>query len=172
MTGIDRPPGPTAARQRSGAGPAPATLLRAAEEVSALAPDLGWSEASGLVEALLDGVAHVLADAATDRDRPRPQPLVVGAIGGTDRLPDHAGCRAAAGRLRALSGELLPHPAPWVAEAATVMTELGDLLDRVADRTRSGALTRADKGVVLRRLHGLHRRWRAALPEPGAQDVR
>ncbi|KUG53660.1 hypothetical protein AVL62_02465 [Serinicoccus chungangensis] len=172
MTGIDRPPGPTAARPPSGAVSRPAALLRAAEEVSLLAPDLGWSEASGLVEALLDGVAHVLADAATGLDRPRPQPLVVGAIGGADRVPDHAGCRAAAGRLRALAGEVLPHPAPWVTEAAGVMTELGDLLDRVADRTRSGTLTRADKGVVLRRLHGLHRRWRAVLPGPGGQDVR
>ena len=176
MTGTDRPPGPAAPGMRATDRPAapapPPTLLRAADEVAGLAPDLGWSEASGLVEGLLDGLAHVLADAATDRDQPRPQPLVVGAIGGTDRTPDHASCRATAGRLRVLAVELARHPAPWAGEASGVMTDLGDLLDQVADRTRRGALTRADKGVVLRRLHGLHRRLREVLPTHPGQDVR
>lgn len=172
MTGSIRPSGPTEAGPRAGDETGAATLLSAAQEVGGLAPDLGWSEASGLTEALLDGIAHVLADAADGRAEPRPQPLVVGAIGAADRLPDHAGCRAAAGRLRALARPLDAHPTGWASDTASVMTELGDLLDRVADRTRRGALSRADKSVVLRRLHSLQRRLREALPAHTGQDVR
>lgn len=172
MTGSIRPSGPTEAGLRTGEDTGSVALVRAAHEVAGLAPDLGWSEASGLVDALLDGIAHVLADAADGRAEPRPQPVVVGAIGAPDRLPDHAGCRAAAGRLRSLARSLETHPARWAGDTASIMTDLGDLLDRVADRTRSGALSRADKGVVLRRLHSLGRRLREALPAHPGQDVR
>ena len=144
----------------------PGRLLRAAEEISGLAPDLGWAEASGLTEGVLDAVSHLLADAASGRDTPRPQPLVVGAIGATDRLPDHAGCRAAAARLRAHTPALGDHPVAWVATAAGVLDEVAALLDQVADRTRRGVLGPGDKGVVLRRLHRCQRRLRAALPAP------
>lgn len=136
-------------------------LLRAVEEVSSLAPDLGWSEASGVAEAVLDGVAHRLADAATAREEPTPLPLVVGAIGGPDRLPDHASCRAAAARLRTLAPLLEQRHTSWERRAGSVMADLGDLLDRIADRTRSGSLTFSDKGVALRRLHALQRSLRA-----------
>lgn len=137
-----------------------AALLHAVDELAGLAPDLGWSEASGVTEALLDGLAHRLADAATDREEPRPLPLVVGAIGEPDRPPDHASCRAASARLRALSPLLTADPRPWASEGGTIMVELGDLLDHLAERTRRAALTGSDKGVVLRRLHALQRRLR------------
>ncbi|ANS78398.1 hypothetical protein SGUI_1002 [Serinicoccus hydrothermalis] len=149
----------------------PSALLRAAEEISGLAPDLGWAEASGMAEGLLDSVSHLLADAASGRDAPRPQPLVVGAIGGADRTPDHAGCRAAAARLRAHAPTLADHPRPWVATAAGVLDDLADLLDQVADRTRRGALGRSDKGVVLRRLHRSQQRLRDTLPPEDPQAV-
>lgn len=138
----------------------PEALLRGVEELVELAPDLGWSEASGVAEALLDGLAHRMADASTDRQEPRELPLVVGAIGGPDRVPDHAACRATSARLRALAPLLSDDPRPWVRQGATVMVELGDLLDQLAERTRREALTVPDKGVVLRRLHALQRRLR------------
>ena len=84
--------------------------------------------------------------------------------GATDQTVtvDHASCRAAAARLRALS-PVLAQAAPeraWAGAAGQVMGDLAGLLDRLADLSRTRPLTAADKGVVLRRLHGLARRLR------------
>lgn len=143
---------------RTGAAPA----LRAVEDLQAVAPDLGWAEANALVDALVDALAHRLVDVAADRDEPTPLPPVVGAIGGADGPVDHASCRAAAARLRALS-PVLAQAAPewaWAGAAGQVMGDLAGLLDRLADLSRTRPLTAADKGVVLRRLHGLARQLR------------
>lgn len=137
-------------------------VLRAADDLTALAPDLGWAEATGLADALVDALAHRCVDLAAGRGQPGPLPLVVGAIGGTDAAVDHASCRASAARLRALAPVVAASPdAPsWAGVTASVMTDLADLLDQVADRSRRGRLTLVDKGVTLRRLHGLHRQLR------------
>ena len=159
-----RPPGPgprpgDVALQPDGA--AAAAALLAADELTALAPDLGWAEASGLADGLIDALAHRCVDVAAGRLEPTPLPLVVGAIGGPDGPVDHASCRAAAARLRAAARvPALASHLPWAAGAAQGMTELAELLDHVADRSRSRPLTLADKGVVLRRLHALHRQLR------------
>ncbi|WP_151524301.1 hypothetical protein [Serinicoccus kebangsaanensis] len=172
MTGIRGPAGDARGPATASGERDAAALLRGAEEVSGLAPDLGWSEASGLTEGLLDALAHLLADIASGRSAPRPQPVVVGAIGGADRAPDHAGCRAAAARLRAHAPVVSRRAHPCAAGAAAVMTDLADLLDQVADRSRRGALGGSDKGVVLRRLHRLHARVRDTLTGAGDQAVR
>lgn len=152
-------------RPYPGGMPSPAATaaasLRAAEELTALAPGLGWAEATGLADALVDALAHRLVDLAAGRAEPTPLPLVVGAIGGPDDPVDHASCRAAAARLRA--GARLPAAhgeVAWAPEVAEVMTELAELLDHLADLSRRRTPTRADKGVVLRRLHRLHGRLR------------
>lgn len=139
-------------------------LLRAADELTALAPDLGWAEATGLTDALVDALAHRCVDLAADREEPSPLPVVVGAIGGADSPVDHASCRAAAARLRAVApvvqaGSAAGGPA-WAVGTVTVLTDLADLLDHVAGRSRRRPLTLVDKGVVLRRLHGMHRQLR------------
>lgn len=137
-------------------------VLRAADDLTSLAPDLGWAEATGLADALVDALAHRCVDLAAGREQPGPLPLVVGAIGGADAAVDHASCRAAAARLRTLAPVVtaVADAPPWAGATASVMTDLADLLDRVADRSRRGRLTLVDKGVTLRRLHDLHRQLR------------
>lgn len=138
-----------------------AASLRAAEELTSLTPTLGWSEATGMADALVDALAQRLVDLAAGQEEPTPLALVAGAIGGPDTAVDHASCRAAAAGLRV--GARLPaaHPElPWATGVAEVMTELADLLDHLADLARRRTPTRADKGVVLRRLHALHGRLR------------
>ncbi|WP_134772698.1 hypothetical protein [Ornithinimicrobium flavum] len=138
-----------------------AAALHAADDLTALAPELGWAEATGLADALIDTLAHRLVDLAAGRHEPTTLPAVVGAIGGTDGEPDHASCRAAAARLRALAPLVRQQDGlGWAAPTADVMTSLADLLDQVAERSRRRPLTLTDKGVVLRRLHGLHRQLR------------
>lgn len=139
---------------------APAAL-QAADDLTALAPELGWAEATGLADALVDTLAHRCVDVAAGREVPTVLPAVVGAIGGADAGVDHASCRAAAARLRAVAPTVAASAElAWAPGTAEVMTELADLLDGVADRARRRPLTLTDKGVVLRRLHALHRRLR------------
>lgn len=139
-------------------------VLRAADDLTSLAPDLGWTEATGLTDALVDALAHRCVDLAADREEPTTLPLVVGAIGGADGPVDHASCRAAAARLRALvpvvEARVASDGPAWGAGTAAVMADLADLLDQVAGRSRQRTLTRVDKGVTLRRLHGMHRQLR------------
>lgn len=149
--------------RRTGVGaPGSTVAWRAARELEALAPDLGWPEATGLVDGLVDGLAHRCVDVAAGRDEPTPLPLVVGAIGGPDRAVDHASCRAAAARLRATAAGLRQAGADraWALSAAAAATELAELLDHVADRARAGGLRPTEKGVVLRRLHAVQRQLR------------
>ncbi|GGK67316.1 hypothetical protein [Ornithinimicrobium pekingense] len=152
-------PGPGA---RSPARPAPprGEVLRAVDDLQGAAADLGWAEATGLADGLVDALSHLLVDLADGSSSPTPQPLVVGAIGGPARPVDHASCRAAAAALRRVAPVLDAGP-PWGAEAARVALELADLFDRVADDGRSGRVPPGHKGVVLRRLHGLQRRLQA-----------
>lgn len=153
--------GAPAARLDPAAGQvAVARALRAADELSALSPDLGWAEATGLADALVEALAHRCTDVAAGREEPGPLPLVLGAIGGPDGLVDHASCRAAAARLRASRSVLGGSELVWAQSGAEVAGSFADLLDQLADRARSRPLTRADKAVVLRRLHGLHRQLR------------
>lgn len=150
----------TSRTRESAAGPE--VVLRAVEELHALAPDLGWAEASGLADALVDGLAQRCVDVAAGRAEPSTLPHVVGAIGGPDRPLDHASCRAAAARLRALAPALSegPDPTAWAVETGAVMVDLADLLERLAHLARTRSLGAADKGVTLRRLHALQRRLR------------
>jgi hypothetical protein len=138
-----------------------AAALQAADDLTALAPELGWAEATGLTDALIDTLAHRCVDLAAGRPEPTTLPAVLGAIGGADAAPDHASCRAAAARLRALAPAVGQHDGlAWTAPTADVMLGLADLLDHVAERSRRRPLTLTDKGVVLRRLHALHRQLR------------
>ncbi|WP_161600196.1 hypothetical protein [Serinicoccus marinus] len=144
----------------------PGRLLRAAEEISGLAPDLGWAEASGLTEGVLDAVSHLLADAASGRDTPRPS-----RSSSAPSVPPTASRTTPAAGLPRHGSE--PTPPPWATTRspgspprAGVLDEVAALLDQVADRTRRGVLGPGDKGVVLRRLHRCQRRLRAALPAP------
>lgn len=143
--------------------PGSVAAWRAARELEGLTPDLGWAEATGLVDALVDGLTHRCVDLAAGRDEPTALPLVAGALGGPDVPVDHASCRAAAARLRAASATLRGEGAgrSWAVGAAEVAEDLAELLDHVADRTRTGRLRPADKGVVLRRLHAAQRLLRA-----------
>lgn len=134
--------------------------LLAADELQSMAPDLGWSEASSVAQGVLDVLAHRLVDLADDRPEPTVLPLVVGAIGGADQPLDHASCRAAAARLRSQAALLLTSAHGWAQTSGTVMVDLADLLDLAADRSRTRVLTRADKGVLLRRLHAMQRALR------------
>lgn len=139
--------------------PGSTALWRAAQELEALAPDLGWPEATGLVDGLVDGLAHRCTDLASGRTEPTALPLVVGAIGGPERPTDHASCRAAAARLRVVAATLRGSAGDlgWGVRAADAAAELAELLDHVADRARTTGLRTGDKGVVLRRLHAVQR---------------
>ena len=164
---MTRPPRHVDALPAQGARAATARLLQAVDEVAGLTPDLGWGEATTVVEALLDQLAHRLADAASGQEQPTELPLVVGAIGGADHTPDHASCRAVAARLRATAPLLTARHTGWERQAGETMVQLGDLLDQVADRTRRDRIRASDKGVVLRRLHVMQRALRAG-QVPGA----
>lgn len=158
---MDRPePGPGT---RAAARPAPSRgdVLRAVDDLQGAAADLGWPEATGLADALVDALSHLLVDLADGTSSPSPQPLVVGAIGGPDRTVDHASCRAAAATLRRVAPVLAGGGPAWAATAAVVAGELAELFDQVADRGRTGRVPPSHKGVVLRRLHELQRRLQA-----------
>lgn len=148
---------------RSPARPALARseVLGAVDDLQGAAADLGWPEATGLADALVDALSHLLVDLADGASTPGPRPLVVGAIGGPDRPVDHASCRAAAATLRRVAPVLLGGRPAWSAAAGDVALDLAALLDQVADRGRSRRLTTSSKGVVLRRLHALQRRLQA-----------
>lgn len=164
-------------------------VARAVEDVQGACPDLGWDEATSLVHLLVDGLAHrlvQLVDAGVDGYAATPpagsaatspggyaaapaanahEPAAsagssVRRSAAADHQADHASCRAAAATLRRTAPtftDALGQPGDQ--EAADVATELADLLDRVADLTRTRRLTPSDKGVVLRRLHTLQRRF-------------
>lgn len=158
---MDRPaPGP-GTRAPAPASPSPAHVLRSVEDLQGAMPDLGWPEATGLVDGLVDALAHLLVDLASGADRPTPQPLVVGAIGGAQRPLDHASCRAGAAALRRAAPVLLAGGRPWAPAGGEVALELADLLDRTAGAARAGRVPPGAKGVVLRRLHALARRLQA-----------
>lgn len=139
------------------AGAGRVTTLLAVEELQAAAADLGWPEATGLCDGLVDALAHLLVDVADGAPRPSPRPTVLGAIGGPARPVDHASCRAAAAALRRAAPAFADGPA-WADGAGAVCADLASLLDQVADLDRGGRLTLAHKGVVLRRMHVLQRR--------------
>lgn len=139
--------------------PGSVAAWRAARELETLAPDLGWAEATGLMDGLVDVLTHRLVDLAAGRSESTPLPLVAGAIGGPDHPADHASCRAAAARLRAAADTLRQDGGDrgWALDAARTAADLAELLDHVADRTRTGSLRASDKSVVLRRLHAAQR---------------
>jgi hypothetical protein len=153
-------PGP---HTRVPARPAPSRrdVLRALDDLQGAGADLGWAEATGLADGLVDTLSHLLVDLADGAAIPSPQPLVVGAIGGEARQVDHASCRAAAATLRRVAPVLVDGGPRWAEEAGQVAIQLADLFDQVADRGRSGAVPPSLKGVVLRRLHALGRRLQA-----------
>jgi hypothetical protein len=148
-----RSPAPTAASRGD--------LLRAVEDLQGAAADLGWPEATGLADGLVDALSHLLVDLADGAPSPSPQPAVVGAIGGPPRPVDHASCRAAAATLRRAALVLLGSGHRWAAEGGEVALALAGLLDQVAEHGRTGRVSPAHKGVVLRRLHHLQRRLQA-----------
>lgn len=139
----------------------PTAVLLAVEDLQDATADLGWPEATGLCDGLVDALAHLLVDLADGSELPSPRPTVVGAIGGPTRPLDHASCRAAAAALRRVAPTFGAAGPPWAEGAGQVCTDLADLVDRVADLGRSGRLTPSSKGVVLRRLHALQRRLQA-----------
>ncbi|MFK5633014.1 hypothetical protein [Ornithinimicrobium sp. LYQ103] len=150
------PPSPT----RPTDAPLAAPLL-AVEDLQGSAADLGWPEVTGLADALVDALSHLLVDLAEGAKLPTPRPHVVGAIGGPARPVDHASCRAAAASLRRVAPLLLDGDPAWAPPAGAVAVDLADLVDHTADLARSGRLATAHKGVVLRRLHALQRRLQA-----------
>lgn len=144
-----------------GAGPVgPAVVAAAVEDLQGQAPDLGWPEASSLTDALVDALAHLLVDLGAGAATPTPRPAVIGALGGSPGPVDAASCRATAASLRR-SGSLLRRSATaqvgWPGPAGDVALDLADLLEQVADQSRTGRLGLAHKGPVVRRLHRLHR---------------
>ncbi len=158
---MDRPaPGP-GTRPRAPSPLPRAQVLRSVDDLQGAAPDLGWPEATGLVDGLVDALAHLLVDVADGAARPGRQPLVVGAIGGPERPLDHASCRAAAATLRRVAPVLLDGGPSWAAAGADVALELADLLDRTADHARAARVPPGAKSVLLRRLHALQRRLQA-----------
>ncbi len=135
--------------------------LAALDDLHDAAADLGWDEATGLVDALVDHLAHLLVDLADGATTPTRRPVVVGAIGGPARPVDHASCRTAAAALRRVERVLRAGAPGWAPAAGDVALDLSELLDQVADRHRTGRLTPSDKSVVLRRVNVLARRLRA-----------
>lgn len=147
---------------RAAVGPSRArAALSALDDLQGAAADLGWDEATGLVDSVVDDLAHLLVDLADGATAPTARPVVVGAIGGPARPVDHASCRSAAASLRRVSTVLRDGGTPWAPEAGAVALDLSELLDQLADRHRSGRLAPSHKSVVLRRIHALQRRLRA-----------
>ncbi|WP_122262304.1 hypothetical protein [Ornithinimicrobium cerasi] len=166
------PRGPVEARQESGGRGAGereevdrqvglAVSLALVEDLQGTGADLGWPEATVLVDALVDVICHLLVDLGSGRPVPTPRPAVVGAIGGTVGRLDHASCRAATPALRRAGSALLGDARGWAVAAGEVALDLADLLARCAERDRAGRLRPGDKSVVLRELHGLQRRLHA-----------
>lgn len=142
--------------------PGSVAAWRAVKDLEMLAPDLGWPEATALVDAVIEGLTHRLVDVAAGRAEPSTLPLTAPPVGGHEGPADHASCRAAAARLRAARPVLLEDAEhrPWATAAAGVAEDLAELLDQVADRSRAGLHRPTDKSVALRRLHGLARQLR------------
>lgn len=128
------------------------------DDLQSTAADLGWSQANGLVDALIDNLAHLLVDAAAQRPQPAPHPQVVGAIGGPDGALDHASCRTAVAALRRSGAALLAGPTCWAREAGGVALDLADLLEECVEQERRRVVRPGVKGVVVRRLRSLQRR--------------
>jgi hypothetical protein len=171
------PRGPVEARQESAtqgpgtAGPSDdhdrrvglAVCLALVEDLQGTGADLGWPEATGLVDAIVDALCHLLVDLGQGQPSPTPRPAVVGAIGGVPRPLDHASCRAASASLRRAGSALLGSDGPgWARDAGEVALDLAALLERCVERDRAGRLRPLSKSVVQRELHGLQRRLRAS----------
>lgn len=138
-----------------------AAALAALDDLQDAAADLGLDEATGLVDALVDDLGHLLVDLAQDAAAPTPRPLVVGAIGGQERPVDHASCRVAAAALGRVSGVLAAGAPSWAPPAGVVAEQLAALLIQVADTPRGGQLSPSARGVVVRRVNTLSRRLRS-----------
>lgn len=151
--GVDVTPG-TRATSR-------AEALAALDDLQEAAADLGWDEATGLVDALVDELGHLLVDLAEGAPTPTPRPDVVGAIGGPTRAVDHASCRVAAAALRRVSAVFATGGTPWAPAAGVIADELAGLLLKVADQPRGGHLPPSARGVVVRRVSAWRRRLRS-----------
>lgn len=134
------------------------------DDLQGQSPDLGWPDASSLVDALVDALSHLLVDVGEGARTPSPRPEVIGALGGAPGSLDPASCRATAGSLRRAGSTLHEAAraddrdgATWAGRAGDVALDLADLLESLADQARSGRLTPSHKGPVLRRLRGLQR---------------
>lgn len=154
---VDMPRPPLATADDAAARTA-AVALAQVEDLQAAAADLGWPEATGLADALVDALSHLLVDLGEGRGAPTPRPVVVGAIGGPSRPIDHASCRVATAALRRAGSTLLDGDPAWSREAGEVALDLADLLEQCAEAARAERVVSADKGALLRRLGGLRRR--------------
>lgn len=148
-----------------------ADRLALVEELTTLAPELGWPEATELADAVVEALAHRVLDLDVEPEAIHVVPVLdaAGRRGGSGDAPvgtEHASCRAAAARLRELAPRLdraverytVPGPGrAWAPALGTTARELADLLDRAAERARTGQVGSSAKAVVLRRLHGLLR---------------
>ncbi|AXH95813.1 hypothetical protein [Ornithinimicrobium avium] len=157
---MDRPqPGTGVAPARPAASRAAA--LAALDDLQDAAADLGMDEATGLVDAVVDDLGHLLVDLAEGSSAPTPRPRVVGAIGGPARPVDHASCRVAAAALGRVSAVLAAGAPVWAPPAGVVAEKLADLLIQVADTPRGGQLSPSARGLVVRRVNALSRRLRS-----------
>ena len=134
------------------------------DDLQGQSPDLGWPDASSMVDALVDALSHLLVDLGAGAGSPRPRPEVIGALGGAAGPLDPASCRATAGSLRRAGATLLAAEAEeakqataWAGRAGEVALDLADLLDSLVDQARSGRLRPSHKGPVVRRLRSLQR---------------
>lgn len=157
---MDRPPpgADVAPRPRAATR---AQALAALDDLQDAAADLGWDEATGLVDALVDDLGHLLVDLAEGAPSPTPRPTVVGAIGGPVRAVDHASCRVAAAALRRVSLVFAAGGTSWAPVAGTVAEELAGLLLQVAETRRGGQLPPSARGVVVGRVSAWSRRLRS-----------
>ncbi|GAA5161100.1 hypothetical protein [Ornithinimicrobium tianjinense] len=138
--------------------PTSAAVAALVDDLQGTAADLGWSQANGLVDALIDSLAHLLVDAAAQRPQPGPHPQVVGAIGGPDGPLDHASCRTASSALRRTGAALLRGSTSWAPGAGEVALDLADLLEECVEQERLRRLRPGAKSVVVRRLLSFQRR--------------
>lgn len=162
---MDRPqpgaglaPAPRAAAPRTASR---AEVLAALDDLQDAAADLGWDEATGLVDGLVDDLGHLLVDLAEGAAAPTHRPRVIGAIGGPTRPVDHASCRVAAAALGRVSTVFATGGTSWAPGAAKVADELAGLLLTVADTPRGGHLPPSARGVVVRRVNTWARHLRS-----------
>ena len=138
--------------------PVRAAAAAVVEDLQAQGPDLGWPEASNLVDALVDTLSHLVVDLGAGAEVPSPHPEVIGAVGGVAGPVDAPSCRTCAASLRR-AAHLLANEgsAAWPQRAAEVALDLADLLEQCADLARSARLAPTHKAVVIRRLRALQR---------------